>query len=75
MSLHSSGPVGGEEGPPPGTVTTMRSLVVEFPFPSWATRASEAIGAGRKVSSGKSEKGTKSEEDDPFLGLTDKEAD
>lgn len=50
-------------------------LVLEFPFPSWATRASEATRASGKVSFGKSESGIKSEVNDPFSGLTDKEED
>ncbi len=42
-------------------------LVLEFPFPSWATRSSEAT----KVT-GKSKSGEAKENDDPFSGLTDK---
>jgi DNA helicase HerA-like ATPase len=45
-------------------------LMLEFPFPSWATRPSEAtIGSSKKTSGGTSD------QDDPFAGLTDEEED
>ena len=41
-------------------------VVLEFPFPSWATRASEAGKGKTQVSKGTAD----TEEDDPFEGLT-----